>query len=434
MELHFINAALPLKSPTKRYELKASKGVWTYIGEQAEAAAEPAPKRTVKLTEADFTGGAEPVVIDLEGRMLLPGFADMHMHLDKAHSIAKVGNRSGTLLEAIQNYGGMAPQFTKAEIKERIKTTALAALSHGTTYIRTHLDFHLAYGKEIAFRTMEAALEAREELKGKVQVQLFPMLPRGQMGDQELAAAAELMKLGMDGLGGAPHLGETPERQIAQVFELAGRYGKPIDLHADESDDPARRTVVTMAKLTAEYGFGGKVTAGHLCSLAAMPPGEAAEIIGMMAEAGVGAVTLPAANMYLQGRDDTGPFRRGVTRVKELLAAGVPVAAASDNIQDPFHPFGRGDLVQIGLLTAYAAHMGAADDMHTLLRMITEIPAALMGLAQYGTEEGAKANFVIVDAQHAAQLFIQESPSRWVAVHGRWVSVSALHRWNAPEA
>ncbi|UVI29316.1 amidohydrolase family protein [Paenibacillus spongiae] len=427
MEIQLINASLPLEDESRLYAMHAQGGRWTSVAVQDEDVCTANAVRLSDIEGLPETGRP----IDLEGRMVLPGFVDAHMHLDKATSIAAVGNRSGTLREAIDNYGAKVAGFTKAEIKQRIVSTALMALSRGTTHIRTHLDFHLNQGREIAFRTMEAALEAREELKGRISLQLIPMCSFERMGAAGVEAAEELLKLGMDGLGGAPHLGSDPKTEISRIFALASRYGVPVDFHADESDDPARRTVVPIAHRTIEYEYGGRATAGHLCSLASMPPGEAGEIIGLMAEARLAAVTLPAVNLYLQGREDCGPIRRGVTRVKELLAAGVPVAVASDNIQDPFHPFGRADLVQIATIASYAAHMGGADELRALLRMITEVPAAIMQLEDYGIREGLPASFVIVDARSVQRLFIEESPSRWVVSNGRWVSAAVRREWSA---
>ena len=429
-DFHFINVSLPLIDETKKFELKAAGGVWTSIQAQEK---DLSWEDAVPITFGDGLLQMNQNPIDLQGRLLLPGFVDMHMHLDKAYSIKRVGNETGTLLEAITNYRREVSSFTKEEIKQRILQTALRAVSYGTTHIRTHLDFHFHSGRDIAYRTMEAALEAREELRGVLNLQLFPMCPYDHLSSGAIEAAEELLKLGMDGLGGAPHLSKDPEGEINSIFKLAVKYGKPIDLHADESDDPARRTVISIAQRTLQYGYQGKVTAGHLSSLSAMSRGEAESIMALMAEAKLGAVALPAANLYLLGIADTGPIRRGVTRVKELISYGVPTAAASDNIQDPFHPFGRGDLLQIGLLTAYAAHMGSPAELRSLLRMITEVPAALMGISDYGVKQGSPASFVVTDASSVEELFTEQSPARWVFVKGKMLHAWGQQQWAAPE-
>jgi cytosine deaminase len=427
-DLHLINAKLPLEEGEGWYELVAEKGRWTRVRRYGQELAIPDAIPVTDRRSMSQSDGPVPVV-DLQGRAALPGFADMHMHLDKALTLSMVGNESGTLLEAIRNYGGKIGQFSKSNIRERMVRAALMGLQSGTLYMRTHLDIPWTHGREVVMRTVEAALEAREELKGRVELQLYPMLYFAQNTAEMNELSRELIDLGMDGLGGCPHLNEEPERDIKLLFRQAEKLGVPIDLHTDETDNPAMRTIEGICKATIAAGYQGMVTAGHLCSLSSMSSEEAIPLMELMAEAQVGAVTLPAVNLYLQGRGDRGPFRRGVTRVKELLDAGVKVAAASDNIQDPFHPFGRGDLVQMGTITAYAAHMGATSDAGRILSMITETPASLMGIREYGIKEGNPAGLVVTDASSGEQLLLEESPSRWTAAKGAWVSAYVRENW-----
>jgi len=426
-DLHLINARLPLNGDDHWYELKAEDGVWTSVLAHPHRISLPEAKA---INDRRVFSGSGSGPVDLEGRVALPGFVDMHMHLDKALTLPQVGNVSGTLMEAIHNYGSKAAGFSKTEIRERMVETALMGLRHGTIHMRTHLDIAVWLSREVAYRTVEAALEAKEELKGRVRLQLFPMLSFDRQSAAMGELARELIALGMDGLGGCPHLSESPEADIRHLFETAAKLAVPLDLHADETDNPAVRTVEAISRTALNMGYEGKVAVGHLCSLSSMPLGEAQPLMELIAEAQVGVVTLPAANLYLQGRGDEGPVRRGVTRVRELQQAGVKVAAASDNIRDPFHPFGRGDPVQIGLLTAYAAHMGSPADYERILRMITETPASLMGLsASYGIKKDRPADLVVVDAANTGQLLVEESPSRWVAVDGRWVSINVKEKW-----
>jgi len=425
--LHVINAHLPLLNDHLWYELIADHGVWTSItaSHELKVSSDAIPIHSSHAIDHD---GKQAKVIDLQGRIALPGLVDMHLHLDKALSLPQVGNRSGTLMEAIVNYSQQAATFTKDEIRERILQTAQMGLQHGTIHMRTHLDIPLGLGREVWQRTVDAALEAKELLRGRVRLQLFPMLSFDEAPEYMTDLASELIKLGMDGLGGCPHLANDPEADIRELFLAAVKLGVPIDLHVDERDDPTIRTIVPIAETTIAHGLTGKVSAGHLCSLSSMPPEDAEPIIELMARAKVGAVTLPAANLYLQGRDDQGPFRRGVTRVQQLLQAGVPTAIGSDNIRDPFHPFGKGDLVQVALLTAYAAHMGSIDDPARLLRMISATPATLMQLTQYGFHPSGAADLVVLDALDPFELLVDGSSSRWVAVDGRWVSATVKER------
>lgn len=423
--IKIINAALPIQDEDHLYSLVIEDGQWTSIVKQDHKLV---LADHTALDEWDDSGEAErgPLLLDVEGKIVLPSFADAHMHLDKAFSLPKVGNVSGTLGEAVQNYSAAAPLFSKEAIKARIMRSALQSISFGSAALRSHLDFHVKHGAEVALRTVEAALEVKEMLEPYVEMQLFPMLPYFDLTEKALDTAIESLNMGVTGLGGAPHLSPTPEADIDRVYALADSIGCPVDLHADESDDPSVRTIEHIARRTIQYGWSrGRVTAGHLCSLAAMPDEDAALLIQLMTEAGIGAVTLPGANLYLQGRHDGFPARRGVTRVKALLAAGVPLAAASDNIHDPFHPFGRGDLLQIGLVTAYAAHMGSPSEIRDVLRMITVNPAAVMGLRDYGISSGRAANFVIFDAHTPEEMFTMLPERRWVWRKGQCLKSAA---------
>ncbi|MCC3372664.1 amidohydrolase family protein [Cohnella sp. REN36] len=431
--LKIFNVSMPLRDESMLHTLTAEDGVWTSVERQVgEGLPDP------ELVPVDRWDGVGPesgrtLCLDAEGKAVLPALADAHMHLDKAFSLPKVGNVSGTLAEAIANYSSAVPAFSKEELRARIMRSALQAISCGTTAIRTHLDFHVRHGREVAMRAIEAALEVKEELAPYVSMQLFPMLPCYDLSEEALEAGAEALRMGATGVGGAPHISPLPEPDIDKLFALADRMGCPIDVHTDESDNPNIRTAAYVARKTMAYGWAGKVTVGHLCSLAAMPDEDAGEIIGLLAEAGIGAVTLPGANLYLQGRSDPFPVRRGVTRVRELLAAGVPLAAASDNIHDPFHPFGKGDLLQIGLITAYAAHMGSPADIRAVLRMISEHPATVMGLTGRGIEPGNDADFVLFDASTPEELFAMVPERRWVWRQGRCLKTAGSRAdWRLP--
>lgn len=425
--LDIVNARLPLLDETRLYSLSIRDGKWEKVEPQDDRI-QAAGYESLDISRCVGSGK-----LDAEGNILLPGFIDSHMHLDKAFSLPKVGNVSGTLLEAISNYSKLAPSFTKEVLKERMFRTALQAAAFGTTAIRTHLDFNTSAGPRVALQTVEAALEVKQQLAPFVNLQLFPMLPYYTGSHEDKALMEEAMRMGVDGIGGAPHLADHPENGIDAVFELAAKYDCPIDLHTDETDNPQKRTVLYIAKKTMEFGFQGRVTVDHLCSLASIDSIEAHKVIERIAEAQLYAVTLPATNLYLQGRGDDKAVRRGVTRVKELTAAGVKIATASDNIHDPFHPFGRGDMLHIALITAYGTHMGAPTELRQLLRMMTEIPAGLMGLQGYGIAVGNAADFVLVDARTPEELFTMLPERRWIYRAGQWLKVAAPRTdWEVP--
>ncbi|MGM0881565.1 MAG: amidohydrolase family protein [Bacillota bacterium] len=430
-DLEAVNARLPLAQGGGLFKLIIKDGKWSSVEAQEETVVSD---RHVPISKLNFEELRTVPEIDLQGRVLLPGFVDVHMHLDKAYSIEHVRNRSGTLLEAIENYRSIAPTFSKESVRERIVKAALRAASFGSLTLRSHLDVPFHLSREVALRTVEAALEARETVKDLVDIQYFPMYfydPAQQRGLTEFAE--ETLRMGIDGVGGAPHLAPDPEAGIRWAFQLAAAFDRPIDLHIDESDDPEVKTIDAYCDQVQIHGYAGRATAGHLCSLSAMAQKKADRLIAKMVEAGIGAVTLPAVNLYLQGRGDQGNVRRGLTRVKELAKAGVSVAAASDNIQDPFHPFGRGDMLQIGLMTAYAAHLAREEDIVTVLRMLTHLPATIAGIPEYGVSAGNPAGFVVLDAVSGEELFQELPATRWVYNKTRWIYASELKRqWMDP--
>lgn len=423
-EMAIINARLPLTDGGGLFKLTIRDGKWRAVEPQAGPIGSEEHQPIAALGAGGLNAAGR---IDLQGRVLLPGFVDVHMHLDKAYSLSRVRNRSGTLLEAIENYRSVIREFSKETIRDRIVKAALRAASFGSAALRSHLDVPVHLGRGIAMRTIEAALEAKEKVSGVVDIQFFPMYYYDPGAERELTEFAfETLRMGVDGVGGAPHLTLDPAGGIDWAFRMATAFGRPIDLHIDESDDPNVKTIDVYCDYVIRNGYAGRATAGHLCSLSAMEHGEAERLMAKMAAAGVAAVTLPAVNLYLQGRGDRGNVRRGVTRVRELAAAGVPVAAASDNIQDPFHPFGRGDMVQIGLMTAYAAHLAREEDIAAVLRMLTHIPAEIAGLADYGISPGNPARFVVLDALSAEELFQELPATRWVYNKSRWTFTSEL--------
>ena len=406
-----------MKEQSQLYHILIKDGIYEKIEIQ------PGPKLGVSPIRLEKLESQK--VIDLEGRGVLPSFVDIHTHLDKAFSLASVPNQSGTLQEAIQNYSDKAPSFTGEIIKERVKRAAFQSLSFGTTFIRTHVNFEMDVSRDLALSHLQAVLEAKIELSPWMTIQVIPMFSNlSTRSKQEMELVAEAISYGVDGIGGAPHLSLQAKDDIEVLFQLAVKNGKPLDLHVDEQDNPAICTIEEVIRETKRNDYQGNVITGHLCSLAAMDESKALMIMEQMAKEKIGAVTLPGANLYLQGRGDKGKVRRGITRVKELMENGVEVATASDNVNDPFHPFGRGDLLQIGLLTAYAAHLASEADLYNVLHMMTDIPGGFFGFDDYGITEKSPASFVIVDNPDIYGLFAGLSPARYVFNQGRWVSAT----------
>jgi cytosine/creatinine deaminase len=426
-DIQLINVSLPLLNTEKLYTIVIQNGMYTKVEPQTQ-------KRNGNFSIfKDIWSSKEDYqpIIDMGGRILLPSFIDIHTHLDKAFSLETVPNKSGTLIEAIRNYSEKAASFSKNEIKRRVMKGALQALSHGTTHIRTHVNFEWNVSNELALSHLQAVLEARDLLKPYVTIQVVPMFSDLSVkSEREKDVLKEAISYGIDGIGGAPHLSPNATKDIDQLFELAAKYDKFVDLHVDEQDNPEICTIERIIDNTKKWDFQGRVTAGHLCSLSAMTEEKSDRIIEEMALQHIYTVTLPGANMYLQGRGDKGIVRRGITRVREMLQKKVGLATASDNVSDPFHPFGRFDLLQIGLLTAYTAHLASEEELIAVLNMITQTPAAIFGKKAHGMKEGGVAEFVLFDATNIYDLFANLSPARYVYKDGDWISSSQFeHRF-----
>jgi len=353
---------------------------------------------------------------DVAGRVVLPGLVESHIHLDKALTRDRLPNRSGTLAEAIERNHELSLQVTSQDIYTRAHETALWALRCGTTTLRTHVNVD----PFIELKGLHALLELRERLRHLLDIQIVA-LPHRLVGPErrrgrELLEAALIE--GADAVGGATVVEDDQRAFVDEVFRMALRYQKAIDLHIDESESPRDFTLDYLAERTRQEGYEGRVVAGHCCSLAAVDDALAARTIELVARARIAVVTLPASNLYLQGRADRQPIRRGLTRVKELIAAGVDVCCGSDNIKDMFNPFGQPDLLLMAHLLGYAAQMGAWDEQGYLLDSITTRPAKALG--RTGTlSTGAPADLLLLEVQQVGDVISDLPARRTVIKRGR---------------
>ncbi len=326
---------------------------------------------------------------DLNGRVVLPGLIDAHTHLDKSYIPAR--NRSGTLREAIERWHAYKVQRTQAELQDAVRRALRTAIANGVTAMRSHVDVE-ANGD---LQTVATILEIRAEFRDQIDLQLVGLGYAGGSAENR-ATLRSALDLGLDLIGGAPALADDPAAEIDASFALAEKVGKSLDLHIDETEDPNSRSLDYLATKTQSHGLQGQVTAGHCCSLAFMGQATAERVMENVTAAQLHIVTLPSCNLVLMGREQQ-PLPRGITRVKELLARGINVVAASDNVQDPFNPFGSYDLLQIANLTAHTAHLSGDDEMREALTMVCERPARTLGLADHGLAVGATADLVVVD-------------------------------------
>lgn len=325
---------------------------------------------------------------DLAGRVVIPGLVDAHTHLDKSY--VPTHNQSGTLLEAIDVWRQYKVTRTKADIERTVRRALQTAIANGVTAMRSHVDVEATTD----LKTVETILEVREAFCDQIDLQLVAL------GYATNAASHATMRsalaLGVDLVGGAPALTPDPAAELNALFALAEAVGKSLDLHIDETEDPAMCCLAGFAERTVAHGLQGQVTAGHCCSLAFVDPATAEQVIAKVADAAMHIVTLPSCNLVLMGRNQH-PTPRGVTLVQPFLDAGVNISAASDNVHDPFNPFGSYDLLQIANLNAHVAHLSGAAQIQESLRMVTSRPAAALGLRDYGSREGTIADLVVLD-------------------------------------
>lgn len=357
--------------------------------------------------------------VDLKNRFVSPGLIDAHQHLDKTRTRADVPNPKGTLLGAIEAFRGYAARMTAEDITARAERTVNACLERGTVAIRSHANVD----PEARLKGVQALIALRERVRERMRIQVVAFLTGGATKASAPAREwlEESLRMGADVVGANPNHADRPLEFLDMVFEVAGRHGKPIDLHLDEHLDADRTWFQAVIDRTRAQGMAGKVVASHSSALSALNPDEAARVIDGLASAGVGVITLPAANLFLQGRDAARLTPRGLTRVTDLQRAGVVVAAASDNIQDPFVPPGSGDLLEIARWTLMAAHLGW-NDLGRAYEMVTSAPARLLGYEDYGVKVGARADLLIAPAEDAHDLLASGPLLRTVLVNGRVVA------------
>jgi cytosine/creatinine deaminase len=372
---------------------------------------------------AALGGGFEGPVLDAGGRLVAPAFVQPHIHLDKVRTGSLVGaNRSGTLAEAIAISHRVKRATTVEEVGRRAGEVIRAAVIAGTTAIRSHVDVDTIGG----LKGLRGVAAAREDHADLCEIQLVAFPQEGiwrDPGSDELMQ--EAMKEGADVVGGMPHWEDgldEARRHIEFCLDLARRHDADVDMHVDETDDPYWRSFEILVEEAERRGWGPRTTAGHVCAMASWEDDYAAAVIRRAADAGVMLATNPPTNLMLQGRGDAEPRRRGIPRVKELLAAGVVVAAGQDCVDDAFYPFGAADPLQVALIVAHAAQLGTPDEIAAALRMVTNDAARVLRLPDYGVVPGARADLVVLDAATPRDALREQAPRRWVLRGGRVVA------------
>ncbi len=364
-------------------------------------------------------------VIDAAGMLLSPPFVDPHFHMDAtlSYGLPRV-NESGTLLEGIALWGELKPTLKADAIIERALTYCDWAVAKGLLSIRSHVDT-----SDPSLLAVDALLEVKRQVAPYLNLQLvaFPQdgVLRSPGGIDNLKRALDK---GVDVVGGIPHFERTYAQgteSVRLLCEIAAERGLPVDMHCDESDDPLSRHIETLAYETQRLGLQGRATASHCTSMHSMDNYYVSKLLPLIAEGGVNVVANPLINITLQGRHDTYPKRRGMTRVPELMAAGVNVAFGHDCVLDPWYGMGSGDMLEVAHMGLHVAQMTSRSAIAQCFDAVTGNAARVMGLARYGIQEGAEADFVLLQARDAIEAIRLKAVRLKVVRHGKLLSESA---------
>jgi cytosine/creatinine deaminase len=358
--------------------------------------------------------------LDADGRLATPPLVDCHLHLDASLTAGRPRyNESGTLIEGIHVWGELKESLTADDVFARAREVVRWSAAQGTLFIRAHAD--VAAKNEAPLRGL---LRARDELAelATIQVTAFP-----QDGIYSDPANDDLfedaLRLGADCVGGIPHYEPTAElglREVHRVFELAKAYGRRVDVHCDETDDPSSRFLEVMADNAVRHGLGGRVTASHCTAMGSYEPYYSSKLRGFLKRAGINIVVNPYANSLIQGRLDPYPKRRGFAQLKELLAEGVNVSLGNDVIVDPWYLLGKADLVDAASLALHFTYMSGLEEIPQLLDCATWRGARTLGIEdEYGIEEGKPADLVVFDAPTPLEVMRLKPVRRWVVRRGR---------------
>ncbi len=337
--------------------------------------------------------------INAVGRLVSPPFVDPHFHMDATLSLGLPRlNRSGTLLEGIALWGELRPTLTREALVERALRYCDLAVTQGLLHIRSHVDT-----TDPRLVTVEAMLDVREKVAPYIDLQLVAFPQDGYYRSPgAVDALNRALDMGIDVVGGIPHFERTMADGTASVEALcriAAERGLPVDMHCDETDDPMSRHIETLARETIRFGLQGRVAGSHLTSMHSMDNYYVSKLIPLMAEAEINVVSNPLINTMLQGRHDTYPKRRGLTRVRELMEAGLNVSFGQDCVMDPWYSMGSADMLEVGQMAVHIAQMAGIEDRKNIFDALTVNSARTMGLQGYGLEKGCNADLIILQAR-----------------------------------
>ena len=365
-------------------------------------------------------------ILDGEEGIVYPPFVEPHIHLDATQTAGQPNwNQSGTLFEGIERWAERKSLLSHEDVKSRAWKTLKWQIANGIQYVRTHVDV-----SDPTLTALKAMLEVKKEIAPWVDLQIVAFPQEGILsypnGEKLLDRA---MEMGADVVGGIPHFEFTREYGVESMhiaFDIARKYNKQIDIHCDEIDDEQSRFVETVAALALKYDMGEKVTASHTTAMHSYNNAYASRLFRLLKMSKIHFVANPLVNIHLQGRFDTYPKRRGVTRVKEMLKNNINVCFGHDDVFDPWYPLGTANMLQVLHMGLHVCQLMGYGQINDSLKLVTENSAKALGLTDYGIQDGNSANFIVLPAENGFDAVRRQVPTRYSIRHGKVISETQL--------
>ena len=401
----------------KNVHIHNRKGLWQILIEEGKIS---------RIFSQDEVFNYSGEILDGEEGIVYPPFVESHIHLDATQTAGQPNwNQSGTLFEGIERWAERKSLLSHEDVKSRAWKTLKWQIANGVQYVRTHVDV-----SDPTLTALKAMLEVKKEIAPWVDLQIVAFPQEGILsypnGEKLLDQA---MEMGADVVGGIPHFEFTREYGVESMhiaFDIARKYNKQIDIHCDEIDDEQSRFVETVAALAFKYDMGEKVTASHTTAMHSYNNAYASRLFRLLKMSKIHFVANPLVNIHLQGRFDTYPKRRGVTRVKEMLKNNINVCFGHDDVFDPWYPLGTANMLQVLHMGLHVCQLMGYGQINDGLKLVTENSAKALGLTDYGIQEGNSANFIVLPAENGFDAVRRQVPTRYSIRHGKVISETQL--------
>ncbi len=388
----------------KNTHLAQREGLWQLLIENGKIA---------KILPNDVEIKTDKKILDAEQGIVYPPFIEPHIHLDATQTAGQPNwNRSGTLFEGIERWAERKSLLSHDDVKQRAWKTLKWQIANGVQFVRTHVDV-----SDLTLTALKAMLEVKQEVAPWVDLQIVAFPQEGILSyPNGVNLLEQAMEMGADVVGGIPHFEFTREYGVESMhiaFEIARRYGKQIDIHCDEIDDEQSRFVETVAALALKYGMGDQVTASHTTAMHSYNGAYTSRLFRLLKLSGINFVANPLVNIHLQGRFDTYPKRRGITRVKEMLENNINVCFGHDDVFDPWYPLGTASTLQVLHMGLHVCQLMGYDQINDGIKLITENSAKTLAIQDYSISEGNSANLVILPAENGFDAVRRQVPVRY---------------------